>query len=169
MNAIAVLRRLNRWGPVLFGIGLIAPFTAQALDAAEMSAPLGMGNVPFGLAVGVAVAAGFVLAVVLAVAAGFILGFGVTPFAAIAVARQWLEWAPPQVITMSDFCARASARTNSSLRILLPDRAAPVRSSRLTYRSTPNFLLKRRRGCIGVGNLARSIWGGNDRLHVVIV
>ena len=53
MNAVALLRKAYAWGPVLFGIGLIAPFTAQALDAAEMSAPFGMDNVAFGLAVGI--------------------------------------------------------------------------------------------------------------------
>ena len=49
-----------------------------------------------------------------------------------AVARQWLDCTPPQVIMVSQFCSRTRARVNSSLRILLPLTPQSVRSSRLT-------------------------------------
>jgi hypothetical protein len=47
------IKKLGDYGPVLFGIAFIAPLIAQSLDAAALSAPLGLSNNSFGLAVGV--------------------------------------------------------------------------------------------------------------------
>jgi hypothetical protein len=47
------IKKLGDYGPVLFGIAFIAPLIAQSLDAAALSAPLGLSNIAFGLAVGV--------------------------------------------------------------------------------------------------------------------
>jgi hypothetical protein len=52
MNAVALVQKGFEWGPVFFGIGFIAPVIAQSLDAASASAPLGLSNIQFGLAVG---------------------------------------------------------------------------------------------------------------------
>jgi hypothetical protein len=57
MNAAALLRKAHEWGPLLFGIGFIAPLVAQSLDAASTAAPLGLGSVQFGLVVGVSLGA----------------------------------------------------------------------------------------------------------------
>lgn len=38
--------------PFLFGIGFIAPLVAQLMAAWNVTAPLGMGRVPFGLLLG---------------------------------------------------------------------------------------------------------------------
>ena len=89
--------------------------------------------------------------------------------AAIAVARQWLDCAPPQVRTVSASCAMASVSTNSSLRILLPESALPVRSSLFINISTPSFALRRGSGCSGVGNRAKLIWGGWVTLNSFMV
>jgi hypothetical protein len=40
-------------GPVLFGIGFMAPLIAQSMDAASLSAPLGLSNIGLGLILGV--------------------------------------------------------------------------------------------------------------------
>jgi hypothetical protein len=53
MNAAAILQKLGQFGPVLFGIGFIAPLIAQSMDAASLSVPLGLPNIAFGLAVGI--------------------------------------------------------------------------------------------------------------------
>lgn len=50
-----------------------------------------------------------------------------------AVSMAWLDCAPPVVNTTSAPLRLASASRNSSLRILLPPRPMPVRSSRLMY------------------------------------
>ncbi len=52
MNPLALLRRAYEWGPVLFGIGFVAPLITQSLDAASASAPMGLSNIQFGLAIG---------------------------------------------------------------------------------------------------------------------
>jgi hypothetical protein len=52
MNVSASVGRLFEWGPVLFGIGFLAPLVTQSMNAASMTAPLGLGNLAFGLAVG---------------------------------------------------------------------------------------------------------------------
>lgn len=51
-RTIAVFSQLTTLGPVLFGVGFIAPLIAQSMDAASVSAPLGVSNVTFGLAIG---------------------------------------------------------------------------------------------------------------------
>lgn len=51
----AVLRLRNAFGsmgPVLFGIGFLAPLIAQSLQAASLPAPLGLTPIQFGLALG---------------------------------------------------------------------------------------------------------------------
>jgi hypothetical protein len=45
-------RQLFQWMPLLFGIGFIAPLIAQTMAVWEIAAPLGMGEVAFGLLVG---------------------------------------------------------------------------------------------------------------------
>ena len=52
MNATALLRRLDAWGPVLFGIGFVAPLIAQSLGALSLAAPFGLDPLAFGLLVG---------------------------------------------------------------------------------------------------------------------
>ena len=42
---------------MLFGVGFIAPLMAQSLDAATLSAPLGLSNLAFGLIVGASMGA----------------------------------------------------------------------------------------------------------------
>lgn len=54
MNATAILRKAHAWGPVLFGIGFVAPLIAQSLDAARIPAPWGLTPLQLGLAVGLA-------------------------------------------------------------------------------------------------------------------
>ena len=78
----------------------------------------------------------------------------------MAVARQWFDCSPPQVMTVSAPSAAASAKRNSSLRILLPDSDEPVRSSRLTSSSTPSLFDSRRAGSTGVGRRARLMRSG---------
>ncbi|NQZ99063.1 MAG: hypothetical protein HRU01_21370 [Myxococcales bacterium] len=48
-----IITKLGSLGPLLFGVGFIAPLIAQSMDAASVSAPLGLSNIAFGLAVGV--------------------------------------------------------------------------------------------------------------------
>lgn len=52
MTITAVLRGAQSWGPVLFGVGFVAPLVTQSLDAASMDAPWGASNLTFGLALG---------------------------------------------------------------------------------------------------------------------
>jgi hypothetical protein len=52
MKAVALVRKAYAWGPLLFGVGFIAPVVAQSLDAAPASAPPGLSNLQLGLAVG---------------------------------------------------------------------------------------------------------------------
>lgn len=54
MNMLTVVGRFYEWGTVLFGIGFLAPLIAQSMDAASVSAPLGLGNLQFGLLLGTA-------------------------------------------------------------------------------------------------------------------
>jgi len=49
---MTLLNRLGDYGPVFFGIGFVAPFIAQSIDAASLSAPLGLSNIALGLVVG---------------------------------------------------------------------------------------------------------------------
>jgi hypothetical protein len=82
--------------------------------------------------------------------------------AASAVARQWFDCSPPQVITVSAWRASASASRYSSLRTLLPDSSAPVRSSRFHHRDTPRRGPNTRDGSSGVGSRASDRRGGGD-------
>jgi hypothetical protein len=52
MTAIRLLRKAYAWGPLLFGIGFVAPVVAQSLDAAAVTPPLGVTTVQIGLAAG---------------------------------------------------------------------------------------------------------------------
>jgi hypothetical protein len=47
-----LLEKLGDYGPVLFGIGFIAPLIAQSLEANSLSAPFGFSNIAFGLVLG---------------------------------------------------------------------------------------------------------------------
>jgi hypothetical protein len=50
---MAILKeQLAQLGPVIFGVGFIAPLIAQSLDATSLSAPLGLSNLVFGSGVG---------------------------------------------------------------------------------------------------------------------
>jgi len=53
MNSLDLIRKGFEWGPLLFGIGFLAPLIAQSLDAASISAPLGLSNVQFGLLIAI--------------------------------------------------------------------------------------------------------------------
>jgi hypothetical protein len=46
------VRKLFVVMPLLFGLGFIAPLIAQLMAAADASAPFGIGNTAFGLALG---------------------------------------------------------------------------------------------------------------------
>lgn len=47
-----VLRKLLQWMPFLFGIGFIAPLTAQSMTYWRIEAPLGLTPIGFGLIFG---------------------------------------------------------------------------------------------------------------------
>jgi hypothetical protein len=49
---MTILKKLGDYGPVLVGIGFIAPLIGQSMDATELSAPLGLPNIAVGLIVG---------------------------------------------------------------------------------------------------------------------
>ena len=78
--------------------------------------------------------------------------------AAASVMRQWLLCGAPQVTSVSQPWAIASATRNSSLRVLLPPGERPSRSSRLIHTSGPrppgqlaaSAALKRGSGSMGV-------------------
>lgn len=57
MKANEILAFLNAQGPILFGVGFMAPLLAQSLDALGWPAPFGLPPLLFGLIVGVS--AGF--------------------------------------------------------------------------------------------------------------
>ena len=50
--AALVLRKLLLWMPFLFGIGFIAPLTAQLMVSLGIEAPLGLTPIGFGLIFG---------------------------------------------------------------------------------------------------------------------
>ena len=52
MKALELLKKAGEWGPVLFGLGFIAPLVAQSMEAAGIAAPFGLGTVTTGLVVG---------------------------------------------------------------------------------------------------------------------
>src|SRR4030095_10343586 len=74
--------------------------------------------------------------------------------AAAAVCRQWFDCAAPAVITASQRFASASAMRNSSLRVLLPPKASPLRSSRLIQRRGPPSRLESR--CISTSGVGKN-------------
>jgi hypothetical protein len=47
-----VIRKLLYWMPFLFGIGFIAPLTAQSMAYWQIDAPLGLSRIAFGLLFG---------------------------------------------------------------------------------------------------------------------
>jgi len=49
---IVIIRKLLQWMPFLFGIGFIAPLTAQSMDYWEIAAPFGLSTLVFGLILG---------------------------------------------------------------------------------------------------------------------
>lgn len=53
MNSVDLIRKIFEWGPLLFGIGFVAPLVAQSLDAAEIAAPFGLTTLQLGLAIGI--------------------------------------------------------------------------------------------------------------------
>lgn len=53
MSFSGVVGELQKWGPVFFGVGFVAPLVAQLLDAGGLTAPFGVGNGAFGIAVGI--------------------------------------------------------------------------------------------------------------------
>ena len=46
------LKKTYEWGPLLFGVGFVAPLIAQSMDAAAWTAPAGLTNIQLGLAIG---------------------------------------------------------------------------------------------------------------------
>jgi hypothetical protein len=52
MKVLDLLGKLGEWGPVLFGIGFIAPLVAQSMDAVGIDAPFGLATIQLGLLVG---------------------------------------------------------------------------------------------------------------------
>jgi hypothetical protein len=53
MSSLDLTRKVFEFGPLLFGIGFIAPLIAQSLDAASISAPFGLSPIQFGLAIAI--------------------------------------------------------------------------------------------------------------------
>lgn len=54
MNPIDFVKKAYEWGPLLFGIGFVAPLCAQTLEASSIQAPFGISPIAVGLAVGIA-------------------------------------------------------------------------------------------------------------------
>jgi uncharacterized membrane protein YdjX (TVP38/TMEM64 family) len=50
---IELLKKAYAWGPLLFGVGFVAPVIAQTLDATSVAPPLGLTTVQTGLVTGV--------------------------------------------------------------------------------------------------------------------
>jgi len=53
MTTTQLLRKAYAWGPLLFGIGFVAPLVAQTMEAASVTPPLGLSAVQTGLIAGV--------------------------------------------------------------------------------------------------------------------
>lgn len=51
MGAV-VIKKILEWMPFLFGIGFIAPLTAQTMSYWNMDAPFGLSRLAFGLLFG---------------------------------------------------------------------------------------------------------------------
>lgn len=48
-----ILQTIGPWGPVLFGVGFLAPLIAQSMEAMEIAAPFGLTSIQTGLVIGV--------------------------------------------------------------------------------------------------------------------
>jgi hypothetical protein len=53
VSAIELLAKAKDWGPLLFGIGFVAPLIAQSLGAAGAPTLLGLSHLQLGLAIGI--------------------------------------------------------------------------------------------------------------------
>ena len=53
MKLLEWLAPAMKFGPLLFGVGFVAPLVAQSLDAVSMTEVLGLTSLQLGLAVGV--------------------------------------------------------------------------------------------------------------------
>ncbi len=47
------MNKLIEFGPLLFGLGFVAPLIAQTMDVMGLTAPLGLTNIALGLLLGV--------------------------------------------------------------------------------------------------------------------
>ncbi len=47
-----IVQAIGPWGPVLFGIGFLAPLIAQSMEALEIAAPFGLSFIQTGLLIG---------------------------------------------------------------------------------------------------------------------
>ena len=47
-----ILKTLYPWGPVFFGIGFLAPLIAALMTSLSLTAPMGLSEIQFGLAIG---------------------------------------------------------------------------------------------------------------------
>ncbi len=54
---ITLLRGVFAVGPLIFGVGFLAPLIAQSMDALALNAPFGVANLSFGLVVGASLGA----------------------------------------------------------------------------------------------------------------
>lgn len=52
MRSFDFLGKLAEWGPVLFGIGFLAPLIAQSMEAADVPVPFDLTPLQLGLIVG---------------------------------------------------------------------------------------------------------------------
>ena len=52
-----IITKLGSLGPLLFGVGFIAPLIAQSLEALSLPAPFGLAPIHFGLIVGLSLGA----------------------------------------------------------------------------------------------------------------
>ena len=53
MKPAEALEMLSRAGPILFGVGFLAPLVAQSMDVLGCQAPFGSSRIVFGLLVGI--------------------------------------------------------------------------------------------------------------------
>lgn len=51
MNLVSIFRTAQHWGPMLFGIGFVAPLIAQSLDATAAPSILGLTHLQLGFAI----------------------------------------------------------------------------------------------------------------------
>ena len=52
-----IIRLIFTVGPLLFGIGFLAPLISQSMDAMSLTAPFGLSTLGFGLCIGAALGA----------------------------------------------------------------------------------------------------------------